>query len=55
MDIYEIVESKFLKGSTFFKSLGHTVSTAVINQQAANTALNDNVIKSNRSSRYKNY
>lgn len=42
-DIYEIVESKF-KGSPF-KSFRHTVSTAVINQQAANPALNDNVIK----------
>ena len=42
-DIYEIVESKF-KGSPF-KSLRHTVSTAILNEQARSSALNDNVIK----------
>ena len=42
-DIYEIVESKF-KG-TPFKSLRHTVSTAILNEQTRSSALNDNVIK----------
>ena len=42
-DIYVIEESRF-KG-TPFKSLRHTVSTAILNEQTRSSALNDNVIK----------